>query len=101
MPAPGFVSLEKGDVMMCLAIAGLNRGRAAELSGVSERTFRRMMRRYRVRAPKSTIKLSARDVREVRQLLEKHTRQEVADMKGVHVMTIVQIDRRDTWYWLR
>jgi len=91
----------KAEVMMCLAMAGLNRARAAQLAGVSRGHFFRLLRSYRVKAPKATTKLSACDVRDIRLLLEKHTQQEVAVMKGVHIMTIGQIARRETWYWLR
>lgn len=98
MPAAGFVSLDKGEVMMYLAIAGLQRRAAASEAGVSERTFRRLMRRYRIKAPKSYAKLTAADAEEIRALLKKHTRAQVAAMKGVHIRTVDQVSNYETWF---
>lgn len=100
MPAAGFISMDKGEVMMCLALAGLNRSKAAKIGGVSESTFRRMMRRHRVRAPRANAKLTADKVRHIRMLLEKHTQQEVAEMENVHPRTIGMISRYETWHWV-
>lgn len=101
MPAAGFVSMDKGQVMMCLALAELNRKEAAKIGGISERTFRRMMRRHRVRAPRANAKLSAEKVKRIRLLLEKHSQQEVAAMENVHPHTIGMIARYETWYWVQ
>lgn len=100
MPAAGACLLSKGDVMMYLSLADLQRSCAAVLAGVSERTFRRYMKRHQVRAPRSDTVLSAADVVEMRALLEKHTQEEVAEIKNVHVRTVGQIERRETWYWV-
>ena len=100
MPAAGQVSLDKGEVMMHLVLAGLNRREAANDAGVSESTFRRLMRRYRVKAPRSDAKLSATKVMEILMLLKKHTRAEVAVMIGVHRRTIDQIADRETWVYV-
>ena len=98
MPAQGFCSLTKGEVMMCLALADLKRSAAAKLGGVSERTFRRHMRKYRVSAPKSNAKLTAAGAAEVRMLLGKHTQKQVAKLKGVHWRTVQQVGSYQTWY---
>ncbi len=97
MPAIGYTSLSKGEVMMYLALAGLNRKAAANEAGVSEGTFRRYMRRYRIKAPRSNAKLTVVDVKEIRLLLEKHSRVQVAKIKGVHRRTIDMIADRETW----
>ena len=94
-------ALQKGDVMMCLAMAGLHRDRAADLGGVSSRTFARLMRRYRVRAPKANTKLNPEVVREIREKLPHYTYQQLADAYGVHRQTIGQIARYETWYQQR
>jgi transposase len=101
MPAAGVVSLGKGEVMMHLALAGLNRRAAANDAGVSESTFLRAMRRWRIKAPRCNAKLTAEKVRSVRALLEKHTQPEVAAMMQVHPLTIGMIARYQTWYWVR
>jgi len=101
MPPLGHLSLGKADVMMCLALAGLNRHEAARHAGVSERTFRRMMKRHRVQAPRSNAKLTAVKVARIRRLLEKHTQEAVAKMMQVHPLTIGMIGRYETWRWVR
>lgn len=94
-------SLDKGEVMMHLALAGLNRRQAARRAGVSERTFRRLMKRYRIQAPRSNAKLSAAKVTRIRALLEKHTQAQVAQIMQVHPLTIGMIGRFETWRWVR
>jgi hypothetical protein len=98
MPAPGKYSLSRGEVMMYLALAGLNRGRAAQLAGVSRPTFFRLLRIYRVRAPKATAKLSVSVVENIRAFLGKRPRHELAKENGVHVRTIDKIANYETWY---
>lgn len=65
-------TIGRGDVLMCLALAGYNRTRAAQLAGVTRQTFQHQMRRCRVKAPVLGIKkkLTANDVRLIRALLD-------------------------------
>jgi len=83
---------------MYLALAVLNRTVAAKLAGVSRDTFFRAMRLHRVHAPKPQAKLDPRKVEEVRALLGKRPRREIALMFGVHERTIDQVANFETWY---
>lgn len=76
---------------MCLALAGLNRQKAADLAGVSVATFYRLMRTYRVKAPRCDAKLSPADVDEIRQLLKEHSQRKVAEIMKIHRRTVEKV----------
>lgn len=101
MPAAGYVSLSKGEVLMYLALSGLNRTAAATMAGVSRSGFFRLMKVHRVQAPKPQAILTPNDVRGIRMLLGKHTTEEVARMFSVHKRTIEKIDNYETWYQVK
>lgn len=85
----GELKLSKGEVLMNLHLARLNRTSAACLSGVSRGTFFRCMRVYRIQAPKPQWKLDPHDVPLIRELCRSGlTREEVAQKFDVHVNTI-------------
>lgn len=84
--------------MMYLDLAHLNRRAAAERAGVSEQYFYRLMRRYRIKAPKAHAKLSKKHVVMIRSLLNKHPRRLIAMAMGLHVNTIDQVANYETWY---
>lgn len=98
MPTAGQLTLSKGEVLMYLDLARLNRREAASMAGVARSTFFNAMRRHRVRAPKPQAKLSIQEVRRIRVLLEKHTRADVAVMYCVHPRTIDKLATKATWY---
>jgi len=91
-------SLTKGEVMMYLDLAKLNRKAAAEMAGIGQRTFLRLMRAYGVKAPKSHAKLSRKRVVMIRSLLKKHPRRLIAQALELHVNTIDQVANYETWY---
>jgi len=98
MPAAGQIALSKGEVMMYLALAELNRTVAAKLAGVSRDTFFRAMRRHRVQAPKPQAKLNQQQVKEARALLGKKSKKQIAAELGVHERTIERLAANETWY---
>jgi len=102
MPVAGQVALSKGEVMMYLDIATLNRTVAARLADVSRATFFRAMNTHRVRAPKPQAKLTTKSVKEIKAHIEKKelSRCAIAKMYHVHERTIIQIEERETWYWV-
>lgn len=98
MPVAGSYRLSRGEVMMYLDLAILNRESAAKMAGVSRCSFYRLLRIYRVKAPKSHAKLNAKKVREIRVFLGKRSRAEIAEIHDVHERTIDQIAMLETWY---
>ena len=101
MPLAQQYSLTKGEVIMHLSLAGLNRKRAANDAGISERTLRRLMKCYRLEAPRANAKLSVVKVRKIHVLLEKHSQEEVAGQLNVHPRTVGMVARYETWYWVK
>jgi predicted DNA-binding transcriptional regulator AlpA len=97
MPVAGQIALSKGEVMMYLSIAVLNRTTAAKLAGVSRATFFRAMRVHRVQAPKPQAKLNPQQVAEIRALLGKRTIKQVAQLYRVHEHTIERLAGFETW----
>lgn len=97
MPIAGKMLLSKGDVMMYLALARLNRTMAATMAGVSRDTFFRAMRKYRIKAPKPQAKLTSKQVEEIRNLRFNHTAKELAEKYNVHERTIEQLGSYETW----
>lgn len=94
-------SLGKGEVMMFLDMADLNRTKAAELAGISRRHFGRVMRQYRVQAPLPTAKLSANRVRNIRKRFGRESHRRIAASEGVHERTIERLANFETWYWVK
>lgn len=84
---------------MYLSLADGHRARAAELAGVSRRTFLRAMRSYRVRWPRSDAKLNATEVQWARSICA-HGLEPARAAKhcGVHVDTIRKALRQETWH---
>lgn len=101
MPAAGELSLTKYELLMYLDLAQLKRDLAASLAGISRGSFYRLMRHYRIKAPKSHSKLTPHKVREVRRFLGKLPKREIAAMMGLHINTIDQVAKYQTWYQVR
>jgi DNA invertase Pin-like site-specific DNA recombinase len=94
--------LSRGQVAMYLSLADGHRTRAAELAGVSRRTFLRAMAHYRVRWPRSDAKLNQHQAEAVRELCEMGVRPALlAQRFGVQPETIRRVVRWETWYTVR
>jgi len=94
--------LSRGQVAMYLSLADGHRTRAAELAGVSRRTFLRAMQHYRVRWPRSDAKLRPREVEWARNVCSLGlSPQRAADQLGVHENTVRKALRMDTWLSVR
>ena len=92
------VRLSKGQVLMYLALADSNRSRAAELAGVSRRTFHRAMRRYRIQAPRPQARLRREDVRLVRALADSGVpATRIARQLGVSDVAVRKVRDYATW----
>lgn len=88
----------KGELLMYLDLAGLNRAHAAAVAGVSRAGFQAALRAHRVVAPKPQARLTGPQVAAVRAgLAAGVSAAPLARRYGVAPSTVGRIRQGDTW----